>query len=357
MKPTPDSANEIVMSAWQRVLQRPSSGPHENFFDLGGDPELACQLFAEISRTSGRELSPLFIYQAPTISTLTALLRQPNPPRLLPLVLLKPGSSVPPVFVTHGLADDLTQLFQLLRHVECPHPVYGLHARGMDGVEEPFERIEEMARSYVDAVKALQAHGPYYLIGYSFGGLVMLEMARRLTGIGEEIGLLVMLDSYPHARSLASRERWRLWTRKVTRFVRWTRKAAVTRPLLVNLRAAGRRLHILQESRSGLIQQALSPSVAALMRRVTESGFLALKRYCPRPYAGPILFLRAKEFTGFPDNPAAVWGKFAPKLEVKTVPGSHTEMLSVHAASLGSILTHHLAESLPSHGLCRSADQ
>jgi thioesterase domain-containing protein len=43
-------------------------------------------------------------------------------------------------------------------------------------------------------MKKVQPNGPYNLIGYSFGGYIAYEMARRLEQLGEQVNLLGMLD-------------------------------------------------------------------------------------------------------------------------------------------------------------------
>ena len=55
--------------------------------------------------------------------------------------------------------------------------------------------MEAMAAEYLRAVKARQADGPYYLCGYSFGGLVAFEMARRLRESGDEVALVGLFDT------------------------------------------------------------------------------------------------------------------------------------------------------------------
>ncbi len=93
--------------------------------------------------------------------------------------------------------------FQLVKYIQTQRPIYGMQAKGTDGVDEPFDRIEDLAQFYLDAIRKLQPHGPYFLIGYSLGGLVMLEMAQRLIKTGENVALLAMLESYPHPRFLS----------------------------------------------------------------------------------------------------------------------------------------------------------
>lgn len=53
----------------------------------------------------------------------------------------------------------------------------------------------------------MQPRGPYLLGGWSFGGLVAWETARRLEERGEEVALLVLIDSRPPDPAAAIRAR------------------------------------------------------------------------------------------------------------------------------------------------------
>jgi pimeloyl-ACP methyl ester carboxylesterase len=207
----------VLTPIWQRVLQLPSIGLDDDFFDLGGDSSLALQLFTEIAEVCGRELPPVTIYQARTIAALAAFLEQTTSPPFPALVLLKAGAKQPPIFLAHGLGGSVMDFFQPVRHIDSDHPIYGIQSKGIDGLDEPLERIEDMAEFSIDAVRELQPHGPYILIGYSLGGLVALEMAQRLSAAGEEIALLGMLDAYPHIRHLSFGQRTRLIARQAKR--------------------------------------------------------------------------------------------------------------------------------------------
>ena len=70
---------EQVTAAWQKVLKRTDIGPEDNFFDLGGDPVLATQLFEEIKFKPGARLGAVSIFQAPTIAEMTAAKVFPEP--------------------------------------------------------------------------------------------------------------------------------------------------------------------------------------------------------------------------------------------------------------------------------------
>ena len=189
---------EVLTPIWKRVLKRSAIGIEDNFFDLGGDQYWPLICLPKIEQVCGQQLPPAMIYHAPTIAALAAQLEQPTASPFPPLVLLKAGSEASPIFIAHGLGGSVIDFFQLVRHMECQQPIYGMQARGIDGVDEPFYRIEDLAQFYLDAIKEIQPHGPYFLIGYSLGGLVTLEMAQRLRHEHEQVALLVMLESYPY---------------------------------------------------------------------------------------------------------------------------------------------------------------
>jgi acetoacetyl-CoA synthetase len=341
-------STEALTQIWQRVLQQSSISTEDNFFDLGGDSLLAAALFKEIAKVCGRELPPVMIYQAPTIAALSVLLEQPAIPRFPALVQLKAGTKEPAVFITHGMGGNVMDFYQLVRHIDSPHAIYGMQAKGVDGVDEPFERIEDMAQFFLDAIKERQPHGPYLLVGYSLGGLVALEMAQRLSEHGEEVRLLAMLETYPHRRYLPLRQRVRLFTR-ITRHHATTLLRLPRREALSYLTNPAERLLYVPRDSSGSVpnQPPSDESFAAATERMRYSAYLALTRYQPRFYRGKIKFVRAEISLRFPDNPTAIWDNLADDFEVETVPGDHHGIITTHFASLATVLSSYLREAMP----------
>jgi thioesterase domain-containing protein/acyl carrier protein len=317
---------------WQRILQRAPIRPEDNFFDLGGNSASAARLFAEIAQAFGRNLPDVTICQAPTIAALAALLEQDSVPAFPPIALLRAGTIQPPVFITHGIGGDILGLSEVARHIQAGHPILGMQSRGIDGGGAPFDRIEEMAEYFLNAIRPVQPHGPYLLVGYSLGGLVTLEMAHRLTGNGEKVALLALLDTYPHKRFLTRGQRARLNAR------------------LARNRLAGIILPPFGGTSSGNTRSTDWPLPSgapedSLRQQMREGAQLALINYRPCSYDGKIVFVKAKTNLYFPDNPVAVWGNFADKVHVEIASGDHAELLTTYSEQLASILDRYIDEA------------
>jgi acetoacetyl-CoA synthetase len=326
---------EILAAIWHHVLQRSPIGVEDNFFDLGGDPAKANLLFAEITQKYGRELSPLTIYQAPTIAALAAVLEEPALPRLPVLVKLKAGAEMAPIFIVPGLCSSVMEFFKLVKHIDSPRPVYGTHARGLDGFDEPLDRVEDLARFYLDAIRALEPRGPYILMGYSFGGLVALEMAQRLSEEGKKIALLVMLETYPHRRKVPLGQFAGISMRRARRLI----YKIFCRVVLQS--------SVLPED-VGEIKPDLpvvGEKFTPVMRRACVKGVLAFERYRPRFYNGRINFVRAaRRMPSLPDDPNAVWNRLTDDFLVETARGGHWGMVTIEFESLAAMLSRYVKE-------------
>ncbi len=134
----------------------------------------------------------------------TALRKVGNRDDLGVLLPLRPEGDRPPLFCVHQSTGLGWGYAALLPYLPVDQPVYGVQARGLAGPEPLPQSVEEMAADYADRIRALQPYGPYHLLGWSVGGLVAQAIAARLAELGEKVGLLAMLDSYPDSTGAVS---------------------------------------------------------------------------------------------------------------------------------------------------------
>jgi acetoacetyl-CoA synthetase len=344
------SATTPALTAiWERVLQRAPIGVDDNFFDLGGDSLTAVTLFLEIEKFCGRQFPSVLIYNAPTIAALANELEKPVTSRFPSLIRLRAGNAALPVFIAHGLGGSVIDFHSLLTFIKTNQAIYGMQARGIDGVEEPSKTIEDMAQYHLDAVREIQPRGPYLLVGYSLGGLVTLEIAQRLIAMGEKIALLAMIDAYPFRKFIPWSEKLRLSARLAINKLAVAIGMSAPRPdqrflSPAQIRAqmsAGRRI-------SAHHEQSPAELVTPAMEHAADVAKEALKQYQPRFYPGTVRFVRAQIVTDFPSNPAAVWSHLVERFECETVPGDHLGMIASHPEELAAVISRYLAEATAS---------
>jgi len=186
-----------IASIWKEMLNIKRVGLHDNFFDLGGNSFLAVRMFGQLERHFGMRLPLTTLLHASTIAQLSELIARhdSSPVEWSPIVPINSHGSAPPFFGVHGREGGVLFWRDVVLRLPNDQPFYGLQAQGVDGYLPALTRIEEMAELYVRAIQSVQPHGPYYLGGYSLGGVIAFEMSRQLVQQGERVGRLVMFDT------------------------------------------------------------------------------------------------------------------------------------------------------------------
>jgi len=165
-----DDISRQLRSIWQQTLGIESIGLDQNYFDLGGDSSLAVQMFARMEDVFKVKLPLATLYEAPTIQELAAVLRgKASESRWSPLVEIQSSGSRPAFFCMHGAGGNVLNYRELSKHLGPDQPFYGLQCLGLDGSCAPLTRIEDMAVLYVNEIRRVQPHGPYFL-GLLYGG-------------------------------------------------------------------------------------------------------------------------------------------------------------------------------------------
>jgi len=318
---------------WERLFERAPVSPDDDFFALGGTPETANLLFEQIALVSGRELSPLTIYQAPTIAAISAILEARELPRFPAVVPLKIGNPESPIFMVHGLGGSVMEFFRMVGHLRFERSIFGLHRKGIDGWDQPFTRVEDLATHYINAVRAIQPSGPYYFVGFSLGGLIALEMAQQAKRGGDGVAFLAMIETFPHWKYLRLRE-----------------KAKVATSLAKRLRdKALYRVRGLDDEGGDKCQSVgdyprIGPAFAPIMERSGDSDIRMWKRYRPKYYPGTIhFFVRTEGGAKFPKDPRFVWAPLAQEFVVESIPGDHLGVMSRNFETLADKLSRRIA--------------
>jgi len=294
---------------WEQVLGKRPIGVRDNFFEMGGHSLAAARLMGAVEKEFGKKLLLTDLLQAPTIEELVALVRLETPSAARSAVIaLQPLGSKPPFYFVHGLGGSVLRFRDLARHMAPDQPFYGLQAQGLDGTQPCLERLEDMADLYLEHLRSAQPEGPYYLGGYSFGGYVAMEMARRLLAQGEEVRALIFLDTYAgESKSVMQR----FLTLSTSQKIAYLRRRA-------------------ERYRIGIKRRIDFMFLPPAVKKVRRTLATAEANYRVQSYPDRILLFRASEkgLRGLED-PTGGWHKYAAGgVEVHEIDGDHGNILN-----------------------------
>ncbi len=207
MRPRPPRDDEAradedsLCALWTRVLGTRPSSEDADFFELGGDSLLALQLASAIRRETGLSATPQDILTAPTLGGLRARLasieRNASTRHLhrIPVRAQQPPAG-PPLYVVHPIGGTTIAYRELAARLAPRSAVWAFAATGTSGAGQRPPDITKMARAYVRELLETHAEDtPFWLAGWSFGGVVAFEMARLLADAGRAPVLTALLDS------------------------------------------------------------------------------------------------------------------------------------------------------------------
>ncbi|MBP8300815.1 MAG: SDR family NAD(P)-dependent oxidoreductase, partial [Planctomycetes bacterium] len=204
-----DEVEQKLAAGFHELLGVDHPGLDQDFFELGGHSLLAVRLFARIHKDFGLDLELSTLLVAGTVRKLASVVRTelklPEPgSEPVRSVAAKKGQYVVPIqtagrrpklFLVHGAGGNVLGFRDLAHYFGKDQPVFGLQARGVDGKQTPHQSIPEMAAAYLAELREVQPHGPYFLGGYSGGGVVAFEMAQLLREVGEPVAYIGLIDS------------------------------------------------------------------------------------------------------------------------------------------------------------------
>ncbi|MEW5925955.1 MAG: amino acid adenylation domain-containing protein [Gemmatimonadota bacterium] len=334
-----DELELALARTWEEVLGVGPVGVRDDFFALGGHSLLAVRLMAQVERVTGVRLPLALLFTASTVEKLAAELRGGRAEgERSPLVPIRPEGSRTPLFLVHPVGGDVLAYADLARHLDPDQPVYGLRSRGVADGEEPAATVEEMAADYLRALREVQPAGPYRIGGWSMGGVVAFEMARRLEAAGEGVETLALIDSYLpalHHRAAPVDERVRVLT-----FAADLGLPPGGLELAAEEGGGSYLRRVLEGARAaGLLPPDVDAGRLEQLYAVFGANLAALHAYPARPYGGAVLLLRAAEHDPA-DAGSAGWERVARGgVELHVVPGSHfTLVREPHAAALAALL-------------------
>ncbi|MER5703208.1 amino acid adenylation domain-containing protein [Micromonospora sp. NPDC002296] len=311
-------AEEALRRIFAELLELPDVGVDENFFDLGGHSMLAIRLVSRVHDVLGIRLGLGDVFDGATVAGLAGRIARGAPAAGLdPVLSLRPAGDGAPLFCLPPVTGLGWGYAGLLRHLGEAHPVYALQAPALSGDELP-ESVEALAERHLTQLRQRQPHGPYHLVGFSFGALVAHQLACRLQAAGESVGLLAAIDGYPPPRAGADGGAG-------------PDDAAGGAALVDLLRRETRQF------------DGVDARDAAVIERLVDRHHHLMRTYAPPRFTGDLLLFRATTPVTGPE--AAAWRPHVTgAIEIREVATDHWRLLEPPAlATIGPMI----ARALP----------
>ncbi len=327
----PRNALEIqIAHLWEEVLDVRPIGVTDNFFELGGHSLAAVRLFALMENRLGERLPLTAVFQGATVEHLASIVRNHTKPASRScLVPIQPGGSKRPLFLMHPAGGHVFPYVHLAQYLGFDQPCYGLQGRGLEDGQDPHTRIEDMAAYYIDALRTVQPEGPYFLGGWSMGGVVAFEMAQQLYAQGQGVALLALLDArIPTPGAECAEEDFEATL--LSDFLRYFDLSFESRAVPGQLPKDELLARVLGEAnRAGLVPADIKPSQALRFIELLKADFRATRNYALHRYPGRITLFKANQELGETSlDPTLGWSNWAGGgVEVHLVAGNHATMV------------------------------
>nr|WP_323872207.1 non-ribosomal peptide synthetase [Xenorhabdus sp. 18] len=256
-------------------------------------------------------------------------------PAFDPCVIIQQGSpSLAPLFCLPGAGASPSSLLELALSFPQQRPIYALQARGFTAEHSfPYSSVEGAARAYIQHLRQIQPHGPYHLLGHSFGGWIAFELALQLQAEGEQVATLILIDTDgpdQQAGDFKSTNRTETLMELIEIYNLILEKPlALTRPDLDDLAPDEQIQHL----HNALVKAGLFPAKTPIsllqgIVRVMQANLNTC--YIPRTrYAGRVHLINAEKGDLAERRTRETrWALHVAELNTRRVPGNHMTMLS-----------------------------
>ncbi|MCI0767842.1 non-ribosomal peptide synthase/polyketide synthase [Bacillus sp. TL12] len=317
-----DEIEYQLIKIWQDLLQIEDVHVNDDFFNRGGHSLLVIKLVSKIREKFGKVIKVSTLIKNPTVEGIACLIRDKHDmtKSVSALVQLQ-ESEKRPFFCVHPFMGNVFCYIQLARLLKNHCSFYGLQNPLIEKREIDELTLSEVIQLYIEEIKRVQPEGPYRLGGWSLGGAIAYKIAIVLRNQGEEVELLVLMDTkVPSDQDYKTRED----------MLSYISKHFIPRDLTEQEGEIVYQQDMLVER---LIMEGVIPPDAELMnlKQVINAHRKCLNIMAEHdliPYSGEVIYFSAEEGKElFTD-----WGPLLKgRVNKYSVPGSHEEIVDFPA--------------------------
>ncbi|GAA3688740.1 hypothetical protein GCM10023081_27590 [Arthrobacter ginkgonis] len=193
-RPPAGEAEQAVAAVFEDVLGVAGVRAGDDFYLLGGDSLRAMRAVSLLRARFEVPLGVGALAAAPTVELLAAKLGQAADTSFDPVLPLASGTGKPPLYCFHPAGGLGWSYAGLAGHLGEGREIIALQSPRLSGTGVPAD-LPALRDAMVEAIRARHPHGPYHLLGWSFGAHLAHQVAAALEGQGEEVLTLSLLDA------------------------------------------------------------------------------------------------------------------------------------------------------------------
>ena len=359
--PPRDAAERLTFGVYAMVTKRSAGGIFNKLPVL--EEEVAQQLTDRLNERTGGDIDLEDILDSETIEEMSDYVRRyldasADTDGFLRYLRLVPDGKKSydptvgdptPILLFHPAGGNTSAYEALLKRLPADRPVIGFD-RGVEG------SIEDRVREYIPRLREVQPHGPYVLVGWSFGGALAYGVAQVLRDAGEEVAFVGLIDVVRPRQDMietadTKRERLERWKDFAIRNYDLDPDIPIPMDRLVEAD---------DEGQFAIIMEMMSMSGTKIPGGIIEhqrTSFIenrALTNISPAPYGGKVVLYRAdKMHAGAIElepqwaeiDEDGRWREVVDDLEIIHIGGDHLSIVDEpYVAKIGTDLAQRLSE-------------
>lgn len=349
-----DQLNAICQQAMRRPI-----APDDDLIKSGLTTNRALKIIKAFWIDSGIELDVNIFYRHRTVRAIVEAIDLGLSATFEKKIFtLRDGDRSTPLFVYAGGVNYFLEMQEMISALDFKGIIYAIGLTDFNRPANDPPSVEDEVRVAYAAIKAVHPEGPYRLAGFSFGGVLALELARKMTAEGDEAALVFMIDSPQNDHSWP----WKDWAGVMLKIV----SAQVQRKIRVRERRQALREEPVPSTGGADRRPRFNHEILFRFRNPRNPRYpiyapqwaggytprygkaakqlLQMKGlFRPKAYDDKVVFVRSKGGSAGDVDSKIMWQRYLPKAEWIDTPGNHLSMMMGRNAR---VLANYLDEKL-----------
>jgi len=295
---------------WKSLLKHDFFGIYDEFTSIGGDSIAAVHLVSELKKQFNVQYPVAWVLTHNTIRLQANQIRLSgnNPSFYNPIISFNKVENKPSLFLVNPALAGAEVYEDFSKVFSKEFSFYAFDSYNLNSGKPYSPTVEALAEKYIEYLQMVQPEGPYFLGGWSFGGIIAYEMAQQLQRKGEIISKVYLMDAY------------------------------IVKPAFVEDVLTILNEDELIEAVPEAWQEYLTSLPQSYLARVFQCFHHDIQmrnQYALKPYSGPVMLLKTTRFVQgnkfFQNYIYSGWKPFIRDLEVKFMNADHFTLMEGEA--------------------------